>query len=75
MCISIERLLDKGKTHDAAMKARAFSCNRSKKIWDNVLQKFGVPPLIYAEQKIAISYIIICDDRSRGRTIGNNQEY
>ena len=49
MCISIERLLDKGKTHDAAMKARAFSCNRSKKIWDNTIQKFGEPPRINAE--------------------------
>ena len=49
MCISIERLLDKGKTHDAAMKARAFSCNRSKKIWDNTIQKFGEPPRISAE--------------------------
>jgi hypothetical protein len=49
MCLSVERYFNNGKTQKAAMKTREFSCKRSKKIWDNALQKFGEPPRINAE--------------------------
>jgi len=49
MCFKIEQDFDKGKTPEAAMKSKTFSCNRSKKIWDNALQRFGEPPKINAE--------------------------
>ena len=48
-CLSVERYFNKGDKHKAAMKIKDFSCKRSKKIWDNVLQKFGEPPRINAE--------------------------
>ena len=48
-CLSVESYFNKGDKHKAAMKVKDFSCNRSKKIWDNILQKFGEPPRINAE--------------------------
>ena len=48
-CLSVESYFNKGDKHKAAMKIKDFSCKRSKKIWDNVLQKFGEPPRINAE--------------------------
>lgn len=46
MCIDIEKLFNDKKIDEAASKLKEFSCNRSKKIWDNIIEIVGAPPYI-----------------------------
>jgi len=49
ICIDIEKLFDDKKIDEAAYKLKEFTCDRSKKIWDNVIEIVGTPPYIQSD--------------------------